>query len=84
MTASDLTRRHLLLAAASAAAPLTLPPLPYPENALDPVISAATVSFHHGKHHRAHFRQPPAGDSDVADSSAHSTGLLRSSRPCSE
>ena len=29
----------------------TLPMLPYEENALEPVISARTVSFHYGKHH---------------------------------
>ncbi|HKU46507.1 MAG TPA: superoxide dismutase [Burkholderiales bacterium] len=29
-----------------------LPPLPYPEDALAPVISAETISFHHGKHHK--------------------------------
>jgi len=29
-----------------------LPPLPYPSNALEPVISAKTVSFHYGKHHK--------------------------------
>ena len=28
-----------------------LPELPYQENALEPVISARTLSFHHGKHH---------------------------------
>jgi superoxide dismutase, Fe-Mn family len=38
--------------AATPSAPLSLPPLPYPENALEPVISAKTLSFHHGKHHR--------------------------------
>jgi len=32
----------------------TLPPLPYPENALAPVISANTLSFHYGKHHKAY------------------------------
>jgi len=32
----------------------TLPPLPYPDNALDPVISANTLSFHYGKHHKAY------------------------------
>jgi superoxide dismutase, Fe-Mn family len=32
----------------------TLPPLPYPENALEPVISANTLSFHYGKHHKAY------------------------------
>jgi Fe-Mn family superoxide dismutase len=29
-----------------------LPPLPYPEDALAPVISAETLSLHHDKHHR--------------------------------
>lgn len=31
-----------------------LPPLPYGLNALEPVISAATLSVHHGKHHQAY------------------------------
>lgn len=29
-----------------------LPPLPYPEDALAPAMSAETLRFHHGKHHR--------------------------------
>jgi len=29
-----------------------LPPLPYPEDALEPVISAETLKLHHGKHHK--------------------------------
>ena len=40
--------------AASTSSPVTLPPLPYPENALEPVISAKTLSFHYGKHHRTY------------------------------
>jgi superoxide dismutase, Fe-Mn family len=36
------------------ASPFTLPPLPYAENALDPVISAQTLGFHYGKHHKAY------------------------------
>ena len=36
------------------AMPFTLPPLPYPDNALEPYISANTLSFHHGKHHKAY------------------------------
>jgi superoxide dismutase, Fe-Mn family len=40
--------------AATNSAPLSLPPLPYAENALEPVISSKTLSFHHGKHHRAY------------------------------
>jgi Fe-Mn family superoxide dismutase len=35
-------------------ASITLPPLPYADNALDPVISAHTLSFHYGKHHKAY------------------------------
>ncbi|HEX7035446.1 MAG TPA: superoxide dismutase [Pseudomonadales bacterium] len=31
-----------------------LPKLPYEETALDPVISANTLRFHHGKHHKAY------------------------------
>jgi superoxide dismutase, Fe-Mn family len=31
-----------------------LPPLPYAENALDPVISSATIALHHGKHHKGY------------------------------
>lgn len=30
---------------------ILLPPLPYPHEALEPVISAATLRTHHGKHH---------------------------------
>jgi superoxide dismutase, Fe-Mn family len=40
--------------AATASTPLNLPPLPYPENALEPVISGKTLSFHHGKHHKTY------------------------------
>src|SRR3989338_2547676 len=31
-----------------------LPPLPYKEDALEPHISARTLSFHYGKHHQAY------------------------------
>lgn len=31
-----------------------LPPLPYAEEALEPHISARTLSFHYGKHHQAY------------------------------
>ena len=34
--------------------PHTLPPLPYAEDALDPVISARTVGIHYGKHHKTY------------------------------
>jgi Fe-Mn family superoxide dismutase len=34
--------------------PHTLPPLPYPPNALEPHIDAQTMEIHHGKHHAAY------------------------------
>jgi len=36
------------------AAPITVPPLPYAESALAPVVSAQTIGFHYGKHHRGY------------------------------
>jgi Fe-Mn family superoxide dismutase len=38
----------------AAAAAITLPPLPFPSDALAPVVSAQTLSFHHGKHHQGY------------------------------
>jgi superoxide dismutase, Fe-Mn family len=32
----------------------TLPPLPYPANALEPHIDARTMEIHHGKHHQTY------------------------------
>jgi superoxide dismutase, Fe-Mn family len=34
--------------------PIALPPLPYDQGALAPVISANTLSFHYGKHHKTY------------------------------
>jgi Fe-Mn family superoxide dismutase len=34
--------------------PLTLPPLPYPAEALAPHMSPDTLKLHHGKHHKAY------------------------------
>jgi Fe-Mn family superoxide dismutase len=39
----------------SAATPIVLPPLPYAENALEPVISARTLGIHYGKHHQTYL-----------------------------
>ena len=41
-------------AARSAGQPFALPPLPFAEDALAPVISARTVSIHYGKHHKTY------------------------------
>jgi Fe-Mn family superoxide dismutase len=45
-------------ATAKKAAPrlhFSLPPLPYAEDALAPVISAETLALHHGKHHKKYI-----------------------------
>ena len=48
---------------------LTLPALPYDAAALEPVISAHTLSFHHGKHHLAYVNNYNnlVKDTDLAD-----------------
>jgi superoxide dismutase, Fe-Mn family len=35
--------------------PHSLPPLPYPTNALEPHIDAQTMEIHHGRHHQAYI-----------------------------
>ena len=69
-SSAGLNRRSFLIASAASvawlamgdrsttaqtAAPFVLPPLPYAENALEPVISGRTVSFHYGKHHKGYI-----------------------------
>lgn len=48
-----------------------LPPLPYAQDALEPHISAETLSFHYGKHHQAYVNKLNAltDGSDLADKS---------------
>jgi len=45
----------------AAVSPHALPPLPYPDNALAPVISANTLGFHYGKLSPGICRQPEQG-----------------------
>jgi superoxide dismutase, Fe-Mn family len=67
--AAAMTRRHLIgmtlvtgafasvcsrYAFSQANGPFSLPPLPYSEDALAPVISSTTIGFHYGKHHSAY------------------------------
>jgi Fe-Mn family superoxide dismutase len=68
-SASRWSRRDFLLASAGGAllvaaggfpraaqaAPLLLPALPYGDDALTPVISANTIGFHYGKHHKGYL-----------------------------
>ena len=65
-----ISRRDWLRTAAAGAAALaissdtvaadatgfTLPPLPYPANALEAAIDAKTMEIHHGKHHAAYVK----------------------------
>jgi len=46
--------------ATTPASALALMELPYADNALEPVISANTISFHHDKHHRAYLNNTNA------------------------
>ena len=51
-TASPLGR---LIGTAQAASGHAIPTLPYAENALEPYISARTIGFHYGKHHKGYI-----------------------------
>jgi Fe-Mn family superoxide dismutase len=50
---------------AAAEGPYVLPPLPYPENAIEPAIDARTMSIHHGKHHAAYVKNLNAAMKDL-------------------
>jgi Fe-Mn family superoxide dismutase len=57
---SLLASSFLMISACSSKPPeqvFVQAPLPYAENALEPVISAQTLSFHYGKHHAAYVKQ---------------------------
>lgn len=49
------TEMPLHVPAFLSSSPLSLPALPYDASALEPIISAQTISFHYGKHHKAYF-----------------------------
>jgi Fe-Mn family superoxide dismutase len=50
-----MMRTATMATTATTSASLSLAPLPYPVDALEPVISGRTLSFHHDKHHRAYL-----------------------------
>ena len=60
-----------------------LPPLPYPEDALAPVISAETLRLHHGKHHKKYvdtmnqlLKQDPVDAGSLEELVRKSSGKL--------
>jgi Fe-Mn family superoxide dismutase len=60
-----------------------LPPLPYAEDALAPVISAETLKLHHGKHHKKYIdtmnqllEKEPVEGHTLEDVVRHSKGKL--------
>jgi Fe-Mn family superoxide dismutase len=60
------------------AGPFTLPPLPYPYEALEPHVDAETMRIHHDKHHAAYvtnLNKAVAGHAALADRSVED--LLR-------
>ncbi len=50
-----MSSQPALTAADIGATPQSLPPLPFAATALEPVISATTLGFHHGKHHKGYI-----------------------------
>jgi Fe-Mn family superoxide dismutase len=53
-TISGVITSYAADAGAAPAGPFTLPPLPYPFDALEPHIDARTMEIHHDKHHAAY------------------------------
>ena len=56
-TKSEVNNERNLAMAQTKSEFFTLPALPYEENALEPIISAKTLSFHYGKHHQAYVNK---------------------------
>jgi Fe-Mn family superoxide dismutase len=64
--AKELHVNNILSDEKGRSAPYELPELPYAANALEPYISSRTLSFHHGKHHRAYVEATNAAVSGTA------------------
>jgi len=58
----------------------TLPPLPYAEDALAPHISARTLQFHHGKHHKAYVDKANELIAGTALETASPVEVIRAAR----
>lgn len=58
----------------------TLPPLPYDPAALEPHMSARTLSFHHGKHHKAYVDKANAAIEGTPLADADDLTIVRRAR----
>jgi Fe-Mn family superoxide dismutase len=65
--------------------PLTLVPLPYPSDALEPYIDKQTMEIHHGKHHQAYVtnynkaleKQPELEGKPLHEVLANNCGIVK-------
>ena len=55
-------------------------PLPYDDTALEPAISAETLSFHHGKHHKAYVDKTNAAVAGTELENAPLEDVIKSAR----
>lgn len=62
---------------AAADPPFSLAPLPYPANALEPVIDAKTMEIHHGRHHKAYVDNLNAQAAQIPELAAMSLGDMQ-------
>jgi superoxide dismutase, Fe-Mn family len=61
------TSTNMPAAAAAPSGPFTLPPLPYPIDAMEPYIDARTMEIHHGRHHAAYVANLNRAVADFPD-----------------
>jgi Fe-Mn family superoxide dismutase len=57
-----------------------LSPLPYPDTALEPAISAETLSFHYGKHHQTYLDKMNAAIEGTPHADASLEAIIAASR----
>jgi superoxide dismutase, Fe-Mn family len=60
--------------------PFELMPLPFADTALEPAISAATLSYHHGKHHKAYIDKTNAAVAGTELADADLETVIESAR----
>jgi Fe-Mn family superoxide dismutase len=60
--------------------PFTLPDLPFPRDSLGGFMSAETLDFHHGKHHRAYVDKLNKAVAEGGPGGASLAGVIRAAR----